>query len=318
MSYRILTDAPLPPQIIEMMNAAGCEHALWAREKTDQALLESAEGFLVYGHPIIDGAVMATMPNLRVISNFGVGVDHIDLETAKERDIPVGNTPGFVDGATADMTFTLLMAAARNMIIGDRHARSPEFTHYDANILHGQEVFGSTLGIVGMGRIGKEVARRASGFDMTVLYHNRNRDLDAERELGVSYAPLADLLRQSDFVTLNVPMTDETYHMIGHAEANRRSRERGAGWRGRSRSARRGTAEQNNLGCGHRRNRARAAAAGSSAANHGQSGDCAPPGKRHGTNATGHGPAHGGQSGGRAEGRGAVESGGVGTMDDGP
>ncbi|MBV7336060.1 D-glycerate dehydrogenase [Chloroflexi bacterium TSY] len=181
-------------------------------------MLNAVEGFFLYGHPIIDGTVMDTMPNLRVISNFGVGVDHINLDDARVRGIPVGNTPGFVDGATADMTFALLMAAARNIVFGDQYARSPEFTHYDPNLHHGQEVYGSTLGIIGMGQIGKEVARRASGFDMTVIYHNRNRDHAAEAELGVTYASLSDLLRGADHVTLNVPLTDETYHMIGREE----------------------------------------------------------------------------------------------------
>ncbi|NJN84750.1 MAG: D-glycerate dehydrogenase, partial [Caldilineaceae bacterium] len=123
-----------------------------------------------------------------------------------------------VDGATADTTFALILAAARNMIVGDRYARSPEFTAYDPNILHGYDVFESTLGIVGMGNIGREVARRASGFDMKVLYHNRNRDLESEKKLGVAYAILDDLLREADFVTLNVPMTPETYHMIGREQ----------------------------------------------------------------------------------------------------
>jgi glyoxylate reductase len=161
---------------------------------------------------------MDKMPNLKVISNFGVGVDHINLDDARQRGIPVGNTPNILDGATADMTFALLMAAARNIVIGDRYARSPEFTVYDPSILLGYEIHGSTLGIIGMGNIGRQVARRARGFDMQVLYHNRNRNLQAEAELGVAYATLPDLLAKSDFVTLNVPLTPETSKMIGRAE----------------------------------------------------------------------------------------------------
>lgn len=218
MRFNVLTDAHLSDTIMKMLTET-CAVELWQNDGGDSPQkLEAAEGLFVYGHPTVDGAVMESMPNLRVISNFGVGVDHISLDAARDRGIPVGNTPGFVDGATADMTFALLMAAARNVVRGDHHARSPEFTHYDANILHGQEVYGSTLGIVGMGRIGKQVARRARGFDMTVLYHNRNRDTAAESELGVTYASLPDLLQQSDFVTLNVPMTPETRHLIGAEE----------------------------------------------------------------------------------------------------
>lgn len=218
MKYNIVTNAELAPQILDLLTST-CQVQRWTGESSDEpAVLESAEGFFVYGHPQITGAVMDTMPNLRIISNFGVGVDHIDLEAAKGRGIPVGNTPGFVDGATADMTFTLLMAAARNVVRGHLYATGPDFLHYDPNILHGQEVYGSTLGIIGMGRIGKQVARRASGFDMKVLYHNRNRDHETERDLNVTYATLDELLRHSDFVTLNVPLTSDTKGMIGPRE----------------------------------------------------------------------------------------------------
>ena len=116
------------------------------------------------------------------------------------------------------MTMALILATARNMVVGDRFARSAEFTIYDPSLLIGTEVHGATLGIIGMGAIGKQVARRASGFDMEVRYHNRNRDAAAEAELGVRYAPLDELLRHCQFVTLNVPMTPETHHLIGKDE----------------------------------------------------------------------------------------------------
>jgi glyoxylate reductase len=217
MSYLILTETQLPPQMLEMLGDA-CRIELWRGMETEPALLAEAEGFLTYGHPQIGGAEMDRMPNLRIISNFGVGVDHIDLRAAQERGILVGNTPGFVDGATADMTFALLMAVARNIVVGDRYARSPEFTFYDPSILHGHEVYGSTIGIIGMGAIGTQVAKRARGFDMTILYHNRNRHPEAEAALGATYATLPELLAQADFVTLNVPLTPETRQMIGREQ----------------------------------------------------------------------------------------------------
>jgi glyoxylate reductase len=217
MPYQIVTNTPLNETLMGML-AGLCDVHLWSPNGSDPAVLQRAEGFFVYGHPKIDGAVMDAMPKLRVISNFGVGVDHINLEDARARGIPVGNTPNLVDGVTADMTFALLMAAARNLIIGDRFARGPEFLKYDPNILHGYDVYGSTLGIVGMGNIGKQVARRARGFDMTVLYHNRKPDPAAEAELGATYATLLDLLQRADFVTLNVPLTPETRGLIGRKE----------------------------------------------------------------------------------------------------
>jgi glyoxylate reductase len=214
MPYNVLTNTLLSTEIMEMLNPT-CTVTVWRGDETDPAILTETEGFFVYGHPKIAGPLMDRMPNLRVISNFGVGVDHINLADAKARGIAVGNTPGLVDGATADMTFALLMAAARNLIIGDRYARSPEFTVYDPNILHGYEVHGATIGIVGMGNIGRQVARRARGFDMTILYHNRNRNEAAEAELGATYCTLPELLQQADFVTINVPLTPETRHLIG-------------------------------------------------------------------------------------------------------
>jgi glyoxylate reductase len=215
MPYSVLADEPLPDEITAML-AADCDVSIWPADDAAVApLLERAEGLFTYGHMRTDGALMDRMPRLRIISNFGVGVDHIDLAAARQRGIPVGNTPGVLDGATADLTFALLLAAARNIVVGDRYAHSDAFTHYDPRILLGREVHGATLGIVGMGKIGRQVARRARGFDMTVLYHNRRRDPQAEAELGAAYATLPELLRRADFVALNVPLTNETRGLIG-------------------------------------------------------------------------------------------------------
>src|SRR5262245_19659537 len=144
--------------------------------------------------------MMTRMSKARVISNFGVGVDHIDVAAATKRGIPVGNTPGVLDGATADMAFALLLAAGRRLVEGDSYARGPDFLGYDPSYMLGREIHGSTLGIVGMGRIGTQVARRARGFDMTALYHNRRPRSEAEASVGARYVSLNDLLAQSDYV----------------------------------------------------------------------------------------------------------------------
>jgi glyoxylate reductase len=214
----ILVDVPLAP-FIEELFAPDCRSGPWSllQEGSKEALKE-VEGLFLYGHPIIDGSVMDRFPNLKVISNFGVGIDHVDLAAAAARDIPVGNTPGAVEGATADMTLALLLACARNVVAGDRFARGPGFLYYDPTLFLGREVHGSTLGIIGLGRIGREVARRARGFDMRILYHSRHRKPEAEKELGVEYVSLRELLEQAHFVTLNVPMTSETRHLIGEAQ----------------------------------------------------------------------------------------------------
>ena len=187
-------------------------------EPASDADCVQAVAVVAYSHPIVDGLLLDRCPRVKIVSNHGVGVDHIDVAAAQQRGVLVGNTPGCLDAATADMTMALILSVARNIVIGDRFARGSEFTHYDPSILIGQEVTGSTLGIVGMGRIGVEVARRARAFDMTILYHNRNRRPDIEDSLGVQFVTLNDLLRVSDFVTLNCPLTEETHGLIGSAE----------------------------------------------------------------------------------------------------
>jgi glyoxylate reductase len=149
-----------------------------------------------------------------VISNYGVGVDHIDLAAAEARGIAVGNTPGVLEATTADLAFALLLAVARRVVEGDRYARSPEFVRYDPGYMLGREVHGRTLGIVGLGKIGFQVARRALGFDMQVLYHNRHRRPDAEQAIAVRYVSLDELLSTSDYVVLTVPLTAETRGLI--------------------------------------------------------------------------------------------------------
>lgn len=173
---------------------------------------------VAYGHPAVDAALLDRFPNLKVVSNHGVGVDHIVVADCEARGLPVGNTPGCLDGSTADMTMALLLSSARNVVVGDRYARSPEFLHYDPSLLIGKEVSGSTLGIIGMGRIGTQVAIRARGFGMTVLYHNRNRRPDVEQEVGVTYVSQDELLKQSDFVALNCPLTPETTGLMSTAQ----------------------------------------------------------------------------------------------------
>jgi glyoxylate reductase len=213
----VIADLPLDDMIEEMLDER-VELLPW-QALADQAGT-AAEGIYTYGHPQVDGTMLDRLSNLKVISNYGVGVDHIDLAAAAARGIPVGNTPGVLEATTADLGLALLLASARRIVEGDRYARSPEFVRYDPGYMLGREVHGATLGIIGMGQIGVQVARRALGFDMTVRYHNRRRRADVEQALGprVRFASKDELLRQSDYVMLCVPLSNETRGLIGPAE----------------------------------------------------------------------------------------------------
>lgn len=206
----------LPPALLALLGPE-VEVLPWDTAPHASALAR-AEAVITYGHPLVDGPLLDRMPRVRVVSNHGVGVDHIDLHAAQARGIPVGNTPGCLDDATADMTLALLLALARNVVSGDRYARSPQFTHYDPAWMIGQEVTGAMLGIIGLGRIGQQVARRAQAFDMRIVYHNRNRNPAAEQASNATWLPLDELLSQSDFVTLNCPLSPATTGLIGARE----------------------------------------------------------------------------------------------------
>src|SRR5579884_1238643 len=148
----VLADVPLAPGITQML-AGRVELLPWAEARAHG---EQIAAIYTYGHPTVDALLLADLPAVRVISNFGVGVDHIDLAAAAGRGIPVGNTPGVLDGATADLAFALLVAG-RRLGEGDRYARGPNFLRYDPSYMLGREVHGSSVGIVGMGRIGTQV-----------------------------------------------------------------------------------------------------------------------------------------------------------------
>ncbi len=208
--FQVIADGPLD-EVILRLGAGKVEWLPW--EVALEGRGEPVDGIYTYGHVPVDGAMLDRLDGVRVISNYGVGVDHIDVAAAAARGIPVGNTPGILDGATADMAFALLLAAARRMAEGERYARSPEFVRYDPGFMHGREVHSSTLGIVGMGSIGCEIAKRARGFDMRILYHNRRRRAD-EADFGATYVSLDDLLRRSDYVVLACPLTAETRNLI--------------------------------------------------------------------------------------------------------
>ena len=164
----------------------------------------------------IDKDVIGAGKNLKVISTMSVGFEHIDVLEATKNGIYVGYTPDVLTDATADLTFTLLLCSARRIVEADSYVRRGDWKiPWSPTLFIGEDVWGRTIGIIGLGRIGKAVAKRAKGFDMRILYTGRRRSTPSqEDELGAEYRSLEDLLKESDFVTLHVPLTKETYHMI--------------------------------------------------------------------------------------------------------
>ncbi|ASJ12791.1 glyoxylate reductase [Thermococcus thioreducens] len=166
----------------------------------------------------VDGELFDAAPRLKIVANYAVGYDNIDVKEATRRGIYVTNTPDVLTNATADFAWTLLLATARRLIEADSFTRSGEWKRkgiaWHPRWFLGYDAYGKTIGIVGFGRIGQAIARRAKGFGMRILYNSRTRKPEVEKELGAEFKPLDELLRESDFVVLAVPLTRETHHLI--------------------------------------------------------------------------------------------------------
>ncbi|MGC4189709.1 MAG: D-glycerate dehydrogenase [Thermomicrobiales bacterium] len=202
---------------------ASCDLRLWEGEMPPtpaelDALLDGVDGVLTLLDDKITGEVLDRHPGIRVVSNYAVGYDNIDVAAATARGVAVCNTPDVLNAATAEMSFALLMAAARRITEAKDYIKAGHWHTWGPRVLLGQNVVGATLGIVGFGRIGKKLAHMASGFDMKLLVHARHEDPEAARQYNATYVSLDDLLRQSDFVSLNVALTPDTYQLIGKRE----------------------------------------------------------------------------------------------------
>ena len=170
----------------------------------------------------IDAALIATCPRLKVVGNIAVGYNNIDVPACSARGIAVTNTPGVLDETTADLVWALMLATARRLTEAEAYLRNGEWTGWYLKQLLGTDVHHATLGIVGMGRIGQAIARRAAGFDMQVLYHNRNRaEAAVEAALKARYVPLDELLANSDIVVLQVPYSPATHHLTDRVRHRR-------------------------------------------------------------------------------------------------
>jgi glyoxylate reductase len=216
---REIPEAGLRP--LETYDLTVLSEAPPARDELLEAA-EGAEGVLSNVTEKMDAEFMdAAGDGLKVIANMAVGYDNVDVEAAKKRGIAVTNTPGVLDETTADTAFMLLLAAARRLGESERTLRAGNWEWWGPKLFVGVDVWGKKLGIVGMGRIGQAVARRGRGFGMEVLYHNRSRNENAEKELDARYTDLEELLETADFVSVHTPLTDETRHLIGPGELDK-------------------------------------------------------------------------------------------------
>jgi gluconate 2-dehydrogenase len=220
----VLVARAIFPDIIEQLSRhfdveANPDDALWPREELVRRL-QGKQGVFTTGSERIDAALLAQCPGLRICANMAVGYNNFDLPAMTAAGVLATNAPGVLTETTADMGFALLMAAARRVTEGEHFLRAGRWDRWAYNMLIGQDVHGSTLGIIGMGRIGQAIARRgALGFGMRVIYHNRSRLPEAdEAAVGARYVSKQELLRTADHVMLVVPYSAESHHTIGAAE----------------------------------------------------------------------------------------------------
>ena len=219
---RVYVTRELPSAALDLL-AEAVTIRIWPGElppPPEVLLAEAADvdAFLTLLTDRIDAAIMSAAPRLRVISNMAVGYDNIDVEEASRRGILVTNTPGILIKTTADFAFALLLAAARRVVEADRYTRQGRWKTWGPQTLLGQDVHDATLGVVGLGGVGLEVAKRGRGFGMRVLYCDGIRKLEEEGRYGLTYVELEQLLAESDFVSLHVPLTSETHHLVGERE----------------------------------------------------------------------------------------------------
>ncbi len=222
MAPKIFVTRPLPEQALALLQRHAEVECNARADLTRDELITKAQGraaIITILDDRVDDGVLANLSGLRIVSNVAVGYDNIDVKAATKRGVLVTNTPGVLDDTTADFTFALILAAARRIVEADNFLRSGRWTRWELLLMAGLDVWGRTLGVIGLGRIGRGVARRARGFGMRVLYSDVTRVPDElERELHVEYVSKEQLLKESDVVTLHVPLGPTTRHYIGETE----------------------------------------------------------------------------------------------------
>lgn len=217
---KVFATKPLFPSVCTVLDRSIDAEYWGASERIPRdellARVVQKEGLICLPTDKIDAELLDAAPELRIVATVSVGYDHVDVEACTKRGIMVTNTPGVLTDTTADLAWGLLMAVARRIVEGDTWTRSGTWNGLAFDTFLGCDVWGKTLGIIGFGRIGREMARRALGFKMRVLYFSQNRACEEiERELRAEFAPFEKILRESDFVSLHVPLLPSTRHLIG-------------------------------------------------------------------------------------------------------
>ena len=220
---KIFLTRPIPPASIELLKREveltyNPDNRVLSRTELI-AGMAGQDGLLCTLMDGIDGELLDTNPDLKIVANYAVGYNNIDVAAASARNIPVTNTPGVLTDSTADMAWALMFAIGRRLVEGDQLVRSRNWQGWGPLQLLGQDITGATLGLIGFGRIGKAMVQRAKGFEMKVVYWNRTRLSETEEtELGITYGSREEVLAQSDFVSLHVALTPDTTHLIGPTE----------------------------------------------------------------------------------------------------
>ena len=218
----IVTVTNIFPQVALDKLSSECDLKINRTSLTKEELKQKVSGsdaVISYLTDRIDQDIIDRGTKLKIIANYGAGFNNIDVTYASERGIWVTNTPNVLHETTADLTWAMILGTARQIVSADRYTREGKFQGWGAKLFLGGDVYEKTLGIIGLGEIGRSVARRALGFNMRTLYHQRNRlPKEEEKKLNVEYATFEKILRESDFLTLHVPLTEETEYMIGNDE----------------------------------------------------------------------------------------------------
>ncbi len=217
--HKVLITARIPDTGIQMLQEKGYEVEVLDEEAENITALigekiQFADAVLPLLSHKIDKDLIARAPNLKVIANYAVGYNNIDVEYARSRGIVVTNTPDILTPATADLTWALILAVSKRIVEGDALVRSGQFKGWRPKLLLGEDVSGKTLGIIGAGRIGQAVGRRAVGFGMRILYFSPNPKPEFERETKAELVALETLLAESDFISLHCPLTEQTHHLL--------------------------------------------------------------------------------------------------------